>query len=95
MGILKVATLVVVVASTGCIGLMDEPWRPRGEGKLLLWADGEGVSEMGQVLNGLVATGKGTPDAENPYWNTRQSQMAHKFPELHIWNANSSKGGQK
>ena len=59
----------------GCTGLVGQSlFTGEGEGRFLLSTDAEGMRAFNDGLNGLVTTGKASPDTQDAYWRERENQ---------------------
>lgn len=64
----------LIATQTGCASLVGESmFTGEDEGRFLLSADAEGIRAFSDGLNGLVTTGKATPDTKDAYWQRRDS----------------------
>lgn len=67
--------LCVGIASSqvGCASLVGESlFTDEQEGRFLLSSDAEGLRAFSDGLNGLIVTGKSTPDTPTDYFDTRR-----------------------
>lgn len=70
----------LVAVSTGCSSLVGESmFVGDDEGRFLLSADRAGLQEFGKALNGLVVTGKATPDVQDSYFQNQQAETQVKM----------------
>lgn len=83
---LKIALLLVVAGfSTGCASLVGESmFVGEEEGRFLLSADRAGLQEFGKALNGLVTTGKASPDVRDAYWENQARETDVKALRFRI-----------
>lgn len=67
--------LLLISAQTACSGSVSDSFlRSDTQGHFSLEADREGLRAFGDTLNGLVVTGKATPDTKDAYHVNRELQ---------------------
>jgi hypothetical protein len=73
----KIKALVaisLITSQTACSSLVGENlFTGEEEGRFLLSADAAGIRAFSDGLNGLVTTGKASPDTKDAYWQRRES----------------------
>lgn len=71
---------LIIAGTTGCSSLVGESmFTGDDEGRFLLSADRAGLQEFGKALNGLVVTGKASPDMQDAYFNNQQAETQVKM----------------
>ena len=80
------ATLLLIsVSTTACAGLVGESmFTGEEEGRLLLSTDRAGLEAFGDMVTGLVTTGKATPDGDDAHHELRREQNKTKALKFSI-----------
>jgi len=77
--ILTVTLGGLILTTTGCATFLGESmFVEDDEGRFMMSADAEGLRQFGTALNGLVTTGKATPDTKDAYWQNQDQAVKQK-----------------
>ena len=73
------ALVGVVLTQTACSSLVGESlFTGEDEGRILISADAEGMKAFGDFSNGLITSGKSSPDVPTSYQTQREHQEEQK-----------------
>jgi hypothetical protein len=78
--------LLASIYTTGCSGMIGENLFTSDKGRFLLSTDGEGMRQFSSALNGLVTTGKASPDVKDAYWHQQEKEVGVKVMRFQVLN---------
>ena len=80
-----VICLLVAIASCSCSSFSKySMFDSEEKGEFLLYADEKGMNAFSEALNGVITTGKASPDIKDAYWQQQEIAQQQRTARFNI-----------